>query len=88
MYEALTEIQSTRDFKPESSTAAKCLLLALREFELIITLCVARHLMKHFKNVTIALCGVEVEVVTGYKMVQTITDTLQAVSLIEIKMQA
>ena len=88
MYEALTEIQSSRDFNPESSTAAKCLLLALGEFELIIALCVARHLMKHFKNVTIALQGVEVDVVTGYKIVQTIKDTLQAVSLIEIKVQA
>ena len=88
MYEALTEIQSPRDFNPESSIAAKCLLLVLGEFELIITLCVARHLKKHFKNVTIALQGVEVDVNTGYKMAQTITDTLQAVSLIEIKLQA
>ena len=88
MYEALTKILSSRDFIPESRTAAKCLLLALGEFELIITLCVARHLMKHFKNVTIALQGVEVDVVKGYKMAQTIKDTLQAVSLIEIKVQA
>ena len=88
VYEALTEIQSSRDFNPESSTAAKSLCLALGEFELIITLCIARHLMKHLKNVTIALQGVEVDVVTCYKMVQTIKDTLQAVSLIEIKVQA
>ena len=88
MHEALTEIQSSRDFNPESSTAVKCLLLALGEFELIITLCVARHLMKHFKNVTIAPQAVDIDVITGYKMVQTIKDTLQAVSLIEIKVQA
>ena len=43
--------------------------------------------MKHFKDITIALQGVELDVVTGYKMAQTIKDTLQAVSLIEIKVQ-
>ena len=66
MHEALTEIHSSIDFNPESSTGAKCFLHALAEFELIIALCVTRHLMTHFKNVTIALQGVDVDIVTGY----------------------
>ena len=80
MHEALTEIHSSRDCNPESSTGAKCLLHALGEFELIIALFVARHLMTHFKNVTIALQGVNVDIVTGYEMIQTVKDTLQVVS--------
>ena len=79
MHEALTGIHSLRDFDPESSSGAKCLLHALGEFGLIIALCVTRHLMTHFKNVTIALQGVDVDIVTGYKMFQTIKDTLQVV---------
>ena len=80
MHEALTEIHSSRDFNPESSTGAKCLLHALGEFELIIALCVTRHLMTHFINVTIALQGEDVDIVTGNKMIQTVKDTLQVVS--------
>ena len=80
MHEALTEIHSSRDFNPEGSTGAKCLLHALGEFELIIALCVTRHLMTYFKHVTIALQGVDVDIVTGYKMIQTVKDTLQVVS--------
>ena len=80
MHEALTEIHSSRDFNPENSTGAKCLLHALGEFELISALCVTRHLMTHFKNVTIALQGVDVDIVTGYNMIQTVKDTFQVVS--------
>ena len=79
MHEALTEIHSSRDFNPESSTGAKCLLHSLGEFELIIALCVTRHLMKHFKDVTIALQVLEVDIIMGYKMVQTVKDTFQVV---------
>ena len=70
MHETLTAIYSSRDFNPESSIGAKCLLHALGEFELIIALCVTRHLMTHFKNVTIALQGVDVDIVTGYKILK------------------
>ena len=80
MHQALTEIHSSRDFNPVSSTGAKCLLHVLGEFELIIALCVTRHLMTHFKNVTVAPQGVDVDIVTGYKMIQTVKDTLQVVS--------
>ena len=79
MHEILTEIHSSRDFNPENSTGVKCLLHALGEFELIIALGVTKHLMTHFKNVTIALQGVEVDIVTGYKINQMIKDTLQVV---------
>ena len=67
MYEALTEIHSLRDFNPESNTGAECLLHALGEFELIIALCVTRHLMTQFKNVTIAPQGVNMDIVTGQR---------------------
>ena len=77
MHEALTEIHSSRDFNPEGSTGAKCFLHALGEFELMIVLCLTRYLMTHVKNVTIALQGVDVDIVTGYKMIQTVKDTLQ-----------
>ena len=32
------------------------------------------------KNVTTTLQGVDVDIVTGYKMIQTVKDTLQVVS--------
>ena len=80
MHETLTDIHSSRNFNPECSTGAKCLLHALGEYELIIALCATRHLMTHFKNVATALQGVDVDIVTGYKMIQTIKDTLQVVS--------
>ena len=79
MHEALTEIHSSRHFNPDNSTGAKCLLHALGQFELIIALCVTRHLMTHFKNVTIAPQRVDVDIVTGDKMIQTVKDTLQVV---------
>ena len=80
MHKALIEIHSSRDFNSVSSTGAKWLLHALGEFELIIELGVTRHLMTHFKNVTIDLQGVDVHMVTGYKMIQTVKDTPQVVS--------
>ena len=79
MHEALKEKHLSRDFNPESSTGARCLLHILGELELFITLCVTRHLMTHFKNVTIALQGVGVDIVTGCKMIQTVKDMLQCV---------
>ena len=80
MHETLTEIHSSRDFNPESSIGDKCLLHALGEFKLIIALCFTRHLMTHFKIGTIALQKVDVDIVTGYMMVQTIKDAFQVVS--------
>ena len=44
--------------------------------------------MSHLKNVTNALQGVVVDIVTGYKMIQTVKDTLQVVSFMELKVHA
>ena len=65
---------------PESSTTARCLTHALVDFELMISLCVSRHLLLHLKMVTIALQGVDIDIVTGYSMIKTVRDTLQNVS--------
>ena len=65
---------------PESSTGALCLIHALTDFELMVSLCLSGHLLLHFKSVTIALQGVDVDIVTGYSMIKTIKDTLKNVS--------
>ena len=46
----------------------------------MVSLCVSRHLLLHFKSVTIALQGVDVDIVTEYSMIKTIKDTLKNVS--------
>ena len=81
MHEELTEIHASRDFNPEISTGARFLLHALGQFELIIGLCLTRYLRTHFKNVTIALQGVDMDIVTWYKMILTVKDTLQVIEL-------
>ena len=65
---------------PESSTTAQCFIHALVDFELMISLCVSRHLLLHLKMVTIALQGVDIDIVSGYSMIKTVRDTLQNVS--------
>ena len=37
--------------------------------------------MLHFKNVTVAMQGVDVDIVTGFNMIKTVKETLQNVSL-------
>ena len=59
---------------------ARCLYHSLTEFELIISLCVSRHLMAHFKNVTLSLQSVDLDIVTGFNMIKTVKETLQNVS--------
>ena len=54
---------------------------ALCEFELIVALSVSCQLMLHFKNVTVAMQGVDVDIVTGFNMIKTVKETLQNVSL-------
>ena len=38
--------------------------------------------MLHFKHVTVALQGVDIDIVTGFKMITTVKNTLQNVSFI------
>ena len=45
--------------------------------KLIMSLCVSRQLLAHFKSVTIALQGVGVDIVSGFSMIKTVKDTLQ-----------
>ena len=75
-------ISLSRQFNAESSAAARFFLHALKEFKLIVSLCVSRQLLLHFKSVTAALQGVDVDTVTGFFIVKTISDTLQNVSLL------
>ena len=49
--------------------------------KLIVALSVSRQLMLHFKNVTVAMQGVDVDIVTGFNMIKTVKETLQNVSL-------
>ena len=73
----LSTISASSTVNPESSTGARCLIHALTDFELMVSLCVSRHLLLHFKSVTIALQGVDVDIVTGYSVIKTIKDTLK-----------
>ena len=81
MVHALETISSSRLHNAESNSAARYLLRALCEFELIVALSVSRQLMLHFKNVTVAMQGVDVDIVTGFNMIKTVKETLQNVSL-------
>ena len=72
MTKALETISSSRIYNAESSATALCLLRALNDFELIVSLSVSRQLMLHFKHVTVALQGVDIDIVTGYKMMTTV----------------
>ena len=66
----------------ESSATALRLLWALNDFKLIVSLSVSQQLMLHFKHVTVALQGVDIDIVTGFKMITTVKNTLQNVSFI------
>ena len=57
---------------PESSTTTQCLIHALVDFELMISLCqdICCCILKW---VTIALQGVDIDIVTGYSMIKTVT---------------
>ena len=59
---------------------ARCLYHSLTEFELIISLCVSRHLMAHFKSLTVSLQSADLDIVTGFNMIKTVKETLQNVS--------
>ena len=82
MTKALETISSSRIYNAESSATALCLLQTLNDFELIVSLSVSRQLMLHFKHVTVALQGVDIDIVTGFKMITTVKNTLQNVSFI------
>ena len=69
-------------YNADSSASARCLLHSLRDFELIIYLCVCRHLMFNFKRVTVALLGVESDKVNGFFIIKTMKDTLQNENLV------
>ena len=81
MVHALETISSSRLHNAECNSTARCLLRALCEFELIVALSVSCQLMLHFKNVTVAMQGVDVDIVTGFNMIKTVKETLQNVSL-------
>ena len=78
--ETLSTISGSTRVNPESSSTAKCLHHALTEFELMVSLCVSQHLLLHFKHVTTALQGHDIDIVTGYSMIKTIRETLSSVS--------
>ena len=40
--------------------------------------------MLHFKNVTVAMQGVDVDIVTGFNMIKTVKETLQNVRFVWI----
>ena len=80
--EAITTISSSSLYNPKSSSIAICLLNALREFELTLSLHVSRQLLFHFKSVTVALQGVDVDIVNGFFMIKTVKETLENVHLI------
>ena len=81
MVHALETISSSRLHNDGSNSTARCLLQALCEFEQIVALSVSHQLMLHFKNVTVAMQGVDVDIVTGFNMIKTVKETLQNVSL-------
>ena len=78
MIKSLQTIYSSTTHNAETTATANCLLRGLSDFELIVSLSVSQQLMRHFKYVTVALQGVDIEIVTGYEMIKT--DTLQNVS--------
>ena len=80
--ETLTTISSSSKYNHESTSTARCLAHGLSDFELIVSLCVSRHVLSHFKSVTVSLQGVGIDVITGFRMVKTVKETLQNVSFI------
>ena len=59
---------------------ARCLYHSLTEFELMLSLRVSRHLMAHFKSITVSLQSADLDIVTGFNMIKTVKETLQNVS--------
>ena len=82
MIETLTVISTSGKYSIESSSSARCLVHGLSDFELIVSLCVSRQLLSHFKSVTVSLQGVGVDVITGFAMIKTVKETLQNVSFV------
>lgn len=80
--ETLTTISSSSKYNHESTSTARCLAHGLSDFELIVSLCVSRHVLSHFKSVTVSLQGVGIDVITGFRMIKTVKETLQNVSFI------
>ena len=80
MIEVLEVIASSSKYNAESSANARCLSMSLSDFQLIFSLCVSRQLPVHFKSVTIALQGVGIDIVKGFSMIKTVSNTLQNVS--------
>ena len=80
--ETLTTISSSSKYSHESTSTARCLAHGLSDFELIVSLCVSRHVLSHFKSVTVSLQGVGIDVITGFRMIKTVKETLQNVSFI------
>ena len=80
--ETLTTISSSSKYNHESTSTARCLAHGLSDFELIVSLCVSRHVLSHFKSVTVSLQGVGIDIITGFRMIKTVKETLQNVSFI------
>ena len=80
--ETLTTISSSSKYNHESTSTARRLAHGLSDFELIVSLCVSRHVLSHFKSVTVSLQGVGIDVITGFRMIKTVKETLQNVSFI------
>ena len=70
--ETLTTISSSSKYNNESTSMARCLAHGLSDFELIVSLCVSRHLLSHFKSVTVSLQGVGIDVITGFRMIKPV----------------
>ena len=75
-------ISSCQKYNAKSRANARCLSKGLCDFKLIMSLCVSRQLLAHFKSVTIALQGVGGDIVSGFSMTKTVKDTLQNVSYV------
>ena len=63
VHETLSTISTSTTVNADSSSGARCLLYALTEYRLMVSLCVSRHLLLHFKHVTTALQGHGVDIV-------------------------
>ena len=78
----MSTIPTSATVNADYSSGARCLLYALAEYGLRVSLCVSRHLLLPFKHVTTALQGYDVDIVTGYTMIKTVNETLSNVSWI------
>ena len=83
VHETLSAISISTTVNADSSCGAECLLYTLTEYGLMVSLCVSRHLLLHFKNVTIAIQGHDVDIVPGYTMIKTVKETLSNVNWIQ-----